>query len=154
MTISNSIKRKWYVPERKTTIVKNWGGTWVVQWVKHLSLAWFMTPASWDGAPHQASCSSGSLLVPLPLPLLWFVLLSLSLSLFHNHSLSLSLKEIKSWKVIVKIISGLLKAVFCIVVSCKIYIYFFLHFSVINIFLCISVRYTQTWAHSNWQCSQ
>ena len=45
-----------------------WRGTWVAQSVGHLPSAWVMTPGSWDRAPHLASCSVGSLLLPLPLP--------------------------------------------------------------------------------------
>ena len=52
------------------------GGTWVVQSVKRLPLAQDMNSGSWDGAPHQAPCSVGSLLLTLPqfLPLLMFSL--------------------------------------------------------------------------------
>ena len=45
--------------------------------MKHLPSAQVMIPGSWDGAPCQASCSAGSLLLPLPGP---FPLLMLSLS--------------------------------------------------------------------------
>ena len=41
--------------------------TWVAQLVKHLPLAMVMIPGSWVGAPHQAPCSAGSLLLPPPL---------------------------------------------------------------------------------------
>ena len=47
--------------------------------IKRLASAQVVIPAFWDGAPHQASCSAGSLLLPLPLPLLVFPL-SLPLS--------------------------------------------------------------------------
>ena len=38
-----------------------------------LPSAQVMIPESWGRAPHQASCSVGSLLLPLPLPLLVFL---------------------------------------------------------------------------------
>ena len=37
----------------------------VAQSVKHLPLAQIMIPGFWDGAPHQAPCSAGTLLLPL-----------------------------------------------------------------------------------------
>ena len=42
--------------------------------VKHLPSVQVMIPVSWDRAPHQAPCSTGSLILPLPLPLLVFPL--------------------------------------------------------------------------------
>jgi len=36
--------------------------------VKRLPLPRVIIPESWDGAPHQAPCSAGSLLLPLGLP--------------------------------------------------------------------------------------
>ena len=44
-------------------------GASVVQSVKPLPMAQVMIPKSWDGAPHPAPCSVGSLLLTLPLPL-------------------------------------------------------------------------------------
>ena len=51
----------------------------VAQAVKHPPSAQVVIPGSWDWAPHWASCSPESLLLPLPLLLLLLVL-SLSLS--------------------------------------------------------------------------
>ena len=76
----------------------NWG-TWVAQSVKSLPLAQFMIPGPWDGAPHLASWSAGSLLVPfsLPLPLSLFVLsLSLSTKIFFKKELLSDKRELYS----------------------------------------------------------
>ena len=54
--------------EAKMTPTFRFWGTWLVQSVKHLPSAQVMIPGSWDGAPHWASCSAGSLLLPPPLP--------------------------------------------------------------------------------------
>ena len=62
----------------------------MAQSVKHLPSAQVMIPGSWDQAPHWASYSAGSLLLPLPLPL---PLLVSSLSLY----LSLSGFKDKGW---------------------------------------------------------
>ena len=42
----------------------------MAQLVKHLPLAQFMIPESWDRATYLAPCSAESLLLPLPPPLL------------------------------------------------------------------------------------
>ena len=42
--------------------------SWVAQLVGHLPLAQLMVLESWDGAPHQAPCSMGNLLLPLFFP--------------------------------------------------------------------------------------
>lgn len=49
------------------------GGTWVAQWVKHLSSAQVMILGSRDQPLQLALCSTGSLLVSLPLPLILLV---------------------------------------------------------------------------------
>ena len=46
--------------------IKKWG-TWVAQLVNPLSSVQVMIPGSWNGAPYEAPCSLGSLLLPLPL---------------------------------------------------------------------------------------
>ena len=43
-------------------------GLMVAQWFRPLPSAQVMISGSWDGAPHQALCSAGSLLTPLSLP--------------------------------------------------------------------------------------
>ena len=48
-------------------------GAWIAPLVEHLSLAQVMISESWGGAPRQAPCSMGRLLLPL-LPLLLSVL--------------------------------------------------------------------------------
>ena len=40
-------------------------GAWVAQLIKHLPSAQVMISESWDRAPRWASCSGGSLLLPL-----------------------------------------------------------------------------------------
>ena len=40
-------------------------GAWVAQWVKPLPSAQVMISGSWDQAPNQALCSTGSLPPPL-----------------------------------------------------------------------------------------
>ena len=59
-----------------------WWGTWVAQSVKRLPSAQVMIPESWDQALHWASCTVGSLLLPLPFP-----------PSIHALSLSLSLSN-------------------------------------------------------------
>ena len=54
--------------EAKMTPTLRFWGTWLVQSVKHLPSAQVMIPGSWDGAPHWAPCSAGSLLLPPLLP--------------------------------------------------------------------------------------
>jgi len=54
--------------------------------VKHLPLAQAVISRSWDGAPRQALCLAGSLLLPLPLP-------PLLLSLYLCASLCLSVSQ-------------------------------------------------------------
>ncbi|XP_034513918.1 bone marrow stromal antigen 2 isoform X1 [Ailuropoda melanoleuca] len=41
---------------------------WLAQSVKRLPSAQVMVSRSWNGVPHQAPCSAGSLLLPLPPP--------------------------------------------------------------------------------------
>ena len=64
------------VPKMVVKTVARWQiqGAWVAQSVKCLPSAQVMIPGSWDGAPRQAPCSVGSLLLPLPLPLPLLVL--------------------------------------------------------------------------------
>ena len=54
---------------------------WVAQSVKRLPLARVIIPRSSDGAPHEASCSAGSLPLTLPLPTPHLYSLSLAHSL-------------------------------------------------------------------------
>ena len=62
-------------------------GPWMAQSVKCLPSAHVIIPGSLDGAPHWASCSAGSLLLPLPLPLPPPDALSLSLCLSLKSNL-------------------------------------------------------------------
>ena len=48
--------------------------------VEHLPSAQVVIPGFWDGAPHQAPCSAGSLLLLLSMPLPSFLLLVFALS--------------------------------------------------------------------------
>ena len=64
-------------------------GTWLARLVKHVPLAQVMISGFWDGAPCQAPCLAGSMLLPLPLQLPLLVL---------SHALTLSLKKNKKLK--------------------------------------------------------